>query len=166
MGWPYEFLTSLTDEEKLLRRQSLDLYACIAHYSALGIVLLFLIYRLLNKAVSRAGLFNGSGADDHGQYAAVPASPVVKATRLAAARSVSSQWDKFVWWIGDDVYFAGANWGQRDEWALGAIWASWMMALCVMGTGKGKFTTFEWLHARHTHKMEPKVSCQCFIRAL
>ena len=109
MGWPYG-VPSLTHEEKLLRRQTIDLYACIAHYSALAPALLFLLY---------------------------PSSPVAKARRLASSSSLAQQWQKLVWWLRDDVFFRDAHWGQRDQWLLGLAWMAWLLVLCVLDTGTG-----------------------------
>ncbi|POR35904.1 Putative metalloreductase AIM14 [Tolypocladium paradoxum] len=134
MGWPYDF-ASLSPEEKLQRRQTLDLYACTAHYSALAPALVFLVFRLAR----RAAVGSGSGPDDQGQYEPLPRSPVVKARRRAAPGRVAAQWRRLRWWLLDDVYFAGAHWGQRDEWILGLAWTTWLLALCVLDTGKDYF---------------------------
>jgi len=112
MGWPYG-VPSLTHEEKLLRRQTIDLYACIAHYSALAPALLFLLYRLARR-VPGVGRSASTAA-----YEQVPSSPVAKARRLASSSSLAQQWQKLVWWLRDDVFFRDAHWGQRDQWLLG-----------------------------------------------
>ncbi|EFY99667.2 Ferric reductase, NAD binding protein [Metarhizium robertsii ARSEF 23] len=75
MAWPYGF-PSLTHEEKLLRRQTLDLYACIAHYSALAPAVLFLLYRLLKRVVSHV---KSGSSSEQTHYSVVPNSPTVKA---------------------------------------------------------------------------------------
>lgn len=134
MGWPYEF-AGLSHEEKLQRRQTLDLYACTAHYSALVPALLFLVVRLARRVAVGSGL--GSGSGDQGRYEPVPPSPAVKARRRAASGGVAAQWRRLRWWLQDDVYFAGAHWGQRDEWILGLAWTVWLLVLCVLDTGKG-----------------------------
>jgi hypothetical protein len=134
MAWPYEF-QPLNHEEVLLRRQSLDLYACIAHYSALALVLPFLIYRLLRRVAAQ---IKSGSSSEQGRYTAVPRSPTVKAQSQSSPGRFATHWRKLVWWLGDDVFFAGSHWGQRDEWILGTIWTAWLLILCVKGTGKGK----------------------------
>lgn len=126
---------SLTHEEKLQRRESLDLYACMAHYSALAPAVLFLVYRILHRVASQIKPSSSSGYD---RYAAVPPSPIVKAQRQGSSGRFTSQWRKIVWWLGDDVYFGRSHWGQRDEWVLGAAWTVWLLVLCVKGTGNGE----------------------------
>lgn len=134
MGWPYEFLT-LSDQEKQLRRQSLDHYASIAHYSAFAPALIFLLCRLLSLVTRRAS--GGKSAAGAG-YEAVPGSPVVKAARRGSGiAGVEASWSKVVWWMGDEVYFRGENWGQKGEWVMGVSWTVWLLVLCVLGTGKG-----------------------------
>ncbi|KAL3951949.1 hypothetical protein ACCO45_013666 [Purpureocillium lilacinum] len=132
MGWPYG-VPSLTHEEKLLRRQTIDLYACIAHYSALAPALLFLLYRLARR-VPGVGRSASTAA-----YEQVPSSPVAKARRLASSSSLAQQWQKLVWWLRDDVFFRDAHWGQRDQWLLGLAWMAWLLVLCVLDTGTDYF---------------------------
>lgn len=126
---------SLTHEDKLLRRQSLDLYACIAHYSALAPAILYLVYRIFRRVASQ---IKPGQSSEQGRYAAVPPSPIVKAQRLDSSGRLAVQWRKIVWWLGDDVYFGRSHWGQRDEWVLGAAWTIWLLVLCVKGTGNGE----------------------------
>lgn len=130
MGWPYEFVT-LSTEEKHLRRQSLDHYAAIAHYSLIGPLIALVSFKLLSFAVSRL-----SGGDV-GVYQRVPGSPTIKAHRGRVAGDLAVRWRKFTWWMGDDVQLFGQVWGQRDEWILGSAWMLWLLTLCVVGTGKG-----------------------------
>lgn len=133
MGWPYGF-PALTDEDKQLRRQSIDLYACIAHYSALAPALIFLLYRVCRHLI-HAGRASASG--EQGRYAAVPGSPMVKAHQQGTAARFATQWKKLTWRLGDDVYFAGSHCGQWDEWLIGALWTAWLLVLSVKGTGNG-----------------------------
>ena len=107
--WPYVF-PALTHEEKQLRRQSLDLYACIAHYSAVTPVVLLLAYRLIRR---------------------------VTKPRYTPLSSSTSPWTKFTWWMGDPIILAGRQWGLRDQWVLGTAWTAWLLFLCVCGTGTG-----------------------------
>ncbi|KAF4340458.1 ferric cupric reductase transmembrane component 2 [Fusarium beomiforme] len=125
MGWPYEFLT-LTEEEKHQRRLSLDHYACIAHISAFAPAILFLIVRLVNRV--RKGRNSG--------YRQVPGSPGVKANRQRWISRLLEKGPMVQWWLGEDVYFIGSHWGQRDEWILGIAWTLWLLVLSVHGTGK------------------------------
>ncbi|KHO01004.1 Ferric reductase, NAD binding protein [Metarhizium album ARSEF 1941] len=139
MAWPYGF-PSLTDEEKLLRRQTLDLYACIAHYSALAPALVFLAYRLLKRVASQVQSASGSSSEGQGpRYSAVPNSPTIKAQLQSPAGRFASQCRKAAWWLGHDVCFAGSRWGQRDEWLVGAVWTAWLLVLSVRGTGNDYF---------------------------
>lgn len=130
MAWPYEF-RSLSDEEKELRRQSLAFYAAVAHLSAFAPPLASLLFRLVRNASSRLG------SRDGGSYEAVPGSPAVKSRRLSGLGGWSSRWARLAWWMGDDVYFRGRHWGQRDEWVVGLSWTAWLLVLCVLGTGSG-----------------------------
>lgn len=123
MTWPYEFIT-LTDDQKHQRRLSIDYYAYIAHISAFAPALFFLFIRLIRRLRRRS------------PYQQVPSSPAAK----AAHRSwISSRWPVALWWLGEDVYLAGAHWGRRDEWVFGSAWLLWLLVLCVRGTGKGEF---------------------------
>lgn len=134
MGWPYEF-TGLTTEQKHLRREALDRYAAIAHFSAFAPAAVFLLVRLARYALR---FRPGFAADGHGEYQEVPRSPVVKARRLGVPGGLGARWRMLCWWMADDVYFAGAHWGRRDDWIFGLSWAAWLLALCVVGTGTGQ----------------------------
>ncbi|KAF4445517.1 hypothetical protein F53441_10770 [Fusarium austroafricanum] len=125
MGWPYEFLT-LSDEEKHQRRLTLDYYAFIAHLSAFAPMLLFIVIRLVNRV--RRGR--------NGGYQQVPGSPGVKANRQRWITRVLEKGPMVQWWLGEDVYFMGSHWGQRDEWVLGIAWTIWLLILSIHGTGK------------------------------
>lgn len=128
MGWPYEFLT-LSDEEKHQRRLSLNYYAWIAHLSAFAPALLFIIARIVNR-VRRGG---SSG------YSQVPGSPGVKANRQRWISRAMGKGPMVQWWLGEDVWFLGSHWGQRDEWVLGITWTIWLLVLSIHGTGKGMY---------------------------
>ncbi|VUC23663.1 unnamed protein product [Clonostachys rosea] len=129
MGWPYEFV-DLTSEEKLLRRQAIDRYAAIAHFSALAPAVLYLLFRLGLAAVKSVL------AGREQRYHEVPGSPIAKARRSGFLNSYEARWRKLAWWMGDDVVFLNDNWGQRDEWVLGIAWTIWLLLLSVLGTGK------------------------------
>lgn len=151
MGWPYEFVT-LSHEEKLLRREALDYYGRIAHYSALSPLLVLLVLRLVRYAVrSVSGASGGSGGGNaegsasgrggrgRGRYEQVPPSPLVKAQRMSPGGQLAARWRMLVWWVGDDVVLGGVSWGQRREWIAGGVWMAWLLALSMLGTGKGQF---------------------------
>ncbi|WAO83989.1 FAD-binding FR-type domain-containing protein [Fusarium falciforme] len=125
MGWPYEFVT-LTDEEKHQRRIALEYYAYVAFLSAFAPCLVSVLVRLIAR-VRRAR---------RGQYSEVPGSPGVKASQQRWITRMIGKWSAAQWWLGEDVYFIGSRWGQRDEWVLGVAWTLWMLILCVRGTGK------------------------------
>ena len=134
MAWPYEFIT-LTDEEKHLRRLSLDQYASLAHWSAFAPIPLILLLQLAKRVVR---VISRRARDDGGEYQQVPGSPLAKARHMAASGELAARWRRFIWWMGDDIFFFGEHRGQRDEWVLGAVWMAWLLALCVVGTGRGK----------------------------
>ncbi|GAB0134647.1 hypothetical protein EsDP_00003009 [Epichloe bromicola] len=138
MGWPYGF-PALSHEEKQLRRQALDFYACMAHYSALAPALVFLLYRVSRRVVYQAG--RASASNEQGRYAPLPRSPVVRAHQqgTASASDITIKWRRLTWWLGDDVYFAGSHCGQWDEWVIGALWTAWLLVLTVKGTGNDYF---------------------------
>jgi hypothetical protein len=133
MGWAYEFIT-LSEEDKLLRRQALDFYAAVAHLSAFVPALVVLLARLL---LARGGGGGGGSSRAAGAYEEVPRSPVIKARRMSGPGGVRARWAMLRWWLRDDVCFRGAHWGQRDQWLLGAAWTAWLLLLTVLGTGTG-----------------------------
>lgn len=137
MGWPYDLSLSLSHQDKLLRRQTIDYYACVAHYSALAPVLAFLLFRLARRAV-RATAAARAPRHDGGQYQEVPHSPLAKAHRRHLSGDLAARCRKLQWWMLDDVYLGGLRWGRRHEWILGLVWAAWLLALCVLDTGKGQ----------------------------
>lgn len=137
MGWPYE-IRPLSKEEVLLRRQALDWYACVAHYSALAPAVVFLLYRIVRHLAARIGRGSASSSGKQARYTAVPASPVAKAHQQTSSGKLDTRWRQVAWWLGDDLYFAGAHWGQRDEWLLAALWTAWLFLLSVAGTGTGE----------------------------
>jgi hypothetical protein len=51
---------------------------------------------------------------------------------------LGARWRALLWWLGDDIVFRGVSWGKRDEWLLGLVWTSWLLVLCVLGTGEGQ----------------------------
>ncbi|KAJ6790404.1 hypothetical protein PWT90_10465 [Aphanocladium album] len=137
MGWPYEF-GSLTPEEKHVRREVLDRYGLVAHYSALAPVLVFGCIHL-GRLAYRYATGTLSGVDGQGTYAEIPNSPAIKAHESTAAGQLQTKWAKLKWWMGDEIHFAGMSWGRREEWALGLSWTAWLLLLCFLGTGKDYF---------------------------
>lgn len=150
MGWPYGF-PDLSSDEKLLRRQTLDLYACIAHYSALAPLLLFLFYRLGRRLAAAAAPYFSSAPPDfasRGTYDQVPPhSPLAKARRRGDSGSLSARWRRLSWWLRGDVLLCGSHCGQRDEWLLGISYMAWLLVLSIKDTGTGK--------RRHVTPLEP-----------
>lgn len=140
MAWPdYQFLT-LSEEEKALRRASLDRYALLAQLSAVVPCLLVLLYRVGLWVWSKRRLASVPWHLRNGaEYDAIPDSPALKTRRLSGAGTAKGTWRKAVWWLGEDVAFAGMGWGQRDLWLGGAAWTLWLLVLCVVGTGTGGF---------------------------
>ncbi|KAJ4861934.1 ferric reductase NAD binding domain-containing protein [Trichoderma breve] len=134
MGWPYHFLT-LSKEDVLVRRHTIDHYARIALFSALAPALIAILVRLVLRA-ARPLLRLGRDGGDRGRYSHIPGSPTVKAQRSSGFGALASRWRALMWWLGDDVVLGGMIWGQRDEWVLGLFWTSWLLVLCVLGTGE------------------------------
>ncbi|KAL7938818.1 hypothetical protein V8C35DRAFT_289266 [Trichoderma chlorosporum] len=134
MGWPYHFIT-LSKEDVLVRRHTIDHYAAIAHFSALAPAVIVILVRLALRA-SRLLFRHGRDGGNRGRYSHIPGSPTVKAQRSSATGALAARWRVSVWWLGDDVVLGGVSWGQRDEWVLGLAWTSWLLALCVMETGE------------------------------
>ncbi|KAI1333814.1 ferric reductase like transmembrane component [Xylariaceae sp. FL0016] len=127
MGWPYHFL-SLSDDEIVARRQSLDLHARYGLLSALVPLAIALLYQASLLVATRV-------TPKRGAYAAVPDSPRLKEKRLTVAGSWSITWRRTIWWLGDDIVFWGLNWGQWDQMIVAVTWTSWLVFLCVVGTG-------------------------------
>jgi hypothetical protein len=130
MGWPYHFL-ELSQDEKHLRRQVLDRYGSYAQFSVLVPVALFLLYRLaLWTAKARIGR--------RAAYDVIPNSPSLKVQRQSGLGAWTRQLRKIQWWLGEDVILFDQIYGQRDQWIGGFAWSSWLLLLCVLGTGHGK----------------------------
>ncbi|KAI3401115.1 hypothetical protein diail_261 [Diaporthe ilicicola] len=127
MGWPWSFV-SLDKAEIALRRQTLNKYAGIAQLSAFIPVLLFLVYRLVSRAITAFEAKKGA-------YDAIPESPLRKVRRQGPLGVWESRYRQLQWWLGDDVVFLGQTWGQKDEWVFGLAWGVWMTILSVSGTG-------------------------------
>lgn len=140
MGWPYEFV-KLTPEEKHARREVLDRYGLIAHYSALAPVLVFGCAHI-GRLAYRYATGTLRGVDGQGTYAEIPNSPAIKAHETTASGQLRARWTKVRWWMGDEVRFAGASWGRREEWVLGLSWTAWLLLLCFLETGKGMMPTY------------------------
>lgn len=135
MDWPYHFLT-LSKEDVLVRRQTIDRYARIAHYSALAPAVTLILLRLVLQAVRLLTRLGRDGGH-RGHYSHVPGSPTVKAKRSSGLGMLAARWRALQWWLGGDLVLGGVSWGQRDEWVLGLAWTSWLLVLCVLETGQG-----------------------------
>ncbi|RFU79189.1 ferric reductase, nad binding [Trichoderma arundinaceum] len=135
MGWLYHFV-ALTEEDVLLRRQTIDHYARIAHYSALAPAVVFLLLRLLLRAAGPVLSIGSHDGGERGEYTHIPGSPIVKAQRSSSIGTLRAWWRSLLWWLGEDIVFGGVSWGQRDEWVLGIIWTCWLLLLSILGTGE------------------------------
>lgn len=135
MAWPYN-TSPLTDGEKQARRQVLDFYARLAFVSSLLPAIAFLSLRLFHTIKSK--VLGQSAAQKHGKYAQVPNSPLAKAQRLSPSGTFDSKLRIFRWWTRDKVHAFGYDWGHRDEWILAGTYSTWLLVLCVLGTGHGK----------------------------
>lgn len=133
MGWPYAFLTDLSDDAKAQRRESLSHYASIAHYYSFFPAALFLLIRLILLVKSRIE------RKRRGRYSSIPGSPISKAQRLTNLGELKTKWTRLIWWLGEDVFILGESWGQRDEWIFGGAYTLWLLALSIIGTGNGSF---------------------------
>lgn len=127
MGWPYEIIPDLSDEDKVARRESLDAFGIYAHYSAFVPPALYLIYRLGSWALGKT---QGKSAS----YEPIP-SP---GGRRDPSRLVVA-WRKARWWLSEPVSRYGDR-GHRDEWVFGIAWTIWLLTLSVINTGTGEST--------------------------
>lgn len=134
MLWSYN-TSALTPEEKDIRRHVLNFYARVAFFSSLLPALTFLVPRLYNLTLRL--LRSSSSSVRHGKYTEVPNSPLAKAQRLTTAGSIATRLRIFQWWTQDNVRLFGHDLGHRDEWILGLSYSSWLLVLCVAGTGNG-----------------------------
>jgi hypothetical protein len=107
MAWPNYHFIDLSQDEKQVRRQTLDKYALYAQLSALVPVAVILLFRLARRAAT--------SEESKGDYAAVPSSPVLKERRNSSAGSWSARSRRAQWWLGEDVVAAGMVLGQRDR---------------------------------------------------
>lgn len=135
MAWPYAFL-DLNDAEKAIRRESLNHYALIAHWSAFAPIPIYLIFQVIQKIVRKRLRPTDNGG--RGDYQRVPGSPLAKAKQMTASGELAARWRQLKWWMGEEVYFLGNHRGERDMWILGTAWMMWLLALCVVGTNGGE----------------------------
>ncbi|TDZ49940.1 putative metalloreductase AIM14 [Colletotrichum trifolii] len=127
MSWPYKFL-DLSREEVQLRREVLDRYGSYGQFSALAPIIIAILIRLFSYLSQR---FQASA-----RYNAVPNSPVLKKRRQSFVGNLGGNMRKIKWWLGDDVYFMGQHWGQKDQWVFGGAWFAWLLVLSVLETGE------------------------------
>ena len=128
MAWPYKFLNQLSDEYKQQRRELLDRYTVYAQLSALLPILIFQLFRLV-----RWGLRMRQSAET--MYTELPNSPIAKQSRNKTTGSITWRWTWAFWWLKTDLY---PDWGLRGQWIAGLCWATWLLFLCVHGTGDGE----------------------------
>ncbi|KAL2186249.1 hypothetical protein L209DRAFT_754865 [Thermothelomyces heterothallicus CBS 203.75] len=128
MAWLNYHFIDLSPDEKQVRRQTLNKYALYSQASALIPVVVILLSRLAQRALS-------SGSSNK-QYAAVPSSPVQKQQRTSSAGTWTSRARRVQWWLNEDVVMSGIVLGQRDQWLIGLLWMAWLLLLCVQETGE------------------------------
>jgi len=139
MAWPYKFV-ALDPDGVALRRASLDRHAAYAQYSALLPLALFLVLRAGRwgaRRIAGAGRRGGAGA-----YDSIPDSPALKSRRQSALGTWEASRRRGLWWLGDEIVIRGESWGERGQWAFGLGWFTWLIVLCVVGTGDGKSVFF------------------------
>lgn len=125
MAW--QFL-DITKSEKHARRLVLDRYAALGEISTLLPVLVLIVARFAYLVYQRV-------ASQDPAYNAVPGSPAAKARRTGLTGSWRMTIRRVSWWLGDDVEFAGQNWGRCDQFAFGAVYTLWLLILCTVETG-------------------------------
>jgi hypothetical protein len=125
MAWPYHFVT-LTDAQVNARRQALDRAGLTAHSSALVPVLILVVLRIGRWIAAKSV---------KSDYGAIPGSPLRKANRLGKGAKVSRVWRRVSWWMDEEVL---SGWGKRRYWIAGFTWWTWLIVVCVTGTGHGE----------------------------
>lgn len=126
MSWPYRFV-DLTHEQRHERRVLLDRYGVYAQLSALVPIALYQLYRLTAWVYSERQKIKPG-------YSAVPGSPAAKKVRQSKAARIAKKWRITVWWLGGDL---APGWGLRGHWIAGLAWTTWLLFLCIHGTGDG-----------------------------
>ena len=126
----YHFI-DLTDAEKVARRETLGKYGLIAQLSALGPLILLLLFRLGKWATE-------SGNSRKEKYSSIPSSPILKRKRSDGSGQRNFLIRKAKWWLGEDVVGFGLHMGQRDQWLVGTVWLSWLLILGFLETGEGE----------------------------
>ncbi|OIW27026.1 hypothetical protein CONLIGDRAFT_621163 [Coniochaeta ligniaria NRRL 30616] len=133
MQWPYH-IVKLSAAEKHERRVSLDHIGLYAQFSAILIISCFLLARLAQWIILKATASTKRRAD----YDVVPTADT--STRRKATPSprrwLSTKLQQCLWWLGDEAAIGRHRIGRRDEWIFGGIWTSWLLFLCVAGTGE------------------------------
>lgn len=132
MGWPYD-LATIPPEERKLRRLVLDRYGTYAQLLVLIPVVVVLVFRAASWASKAARA-------RYVAYDAIPDSPSLKSQRLTIRGTWAIRARQVRWWLEDDVLFFGQHWGRRDEWIVGIAWASSLLLLCVLETGRGELS--------------------------
>jgi hypothetical protein len=160
----YSFI-DLTDAQKHARRDSLDLHAATAQVS-IGITLALIQIYFLGAWVS--GRFGKS--DEEGR----PSSPYAKHEEEVSQGYLNARlkvgWRRCIWWMGEEV---GTGLGRKGEWVLGGVWLSWLLVLCVSGTGEGEFyvsflllfTWWSWMPF-FLPSLKVHLQCRSFVLAI
>jgi hypothetical protein len=132
MAWPYSF-EPLPKALRHGRRLILDRYGTYAQMLVLVPVAIALVVRLVDWA-------SRSAKSRHHAYDSIPDSPSLKTRRRSLSGTWATRLRKVRWWLGEDVFFMGSHWGQRDQWVFGSIWFSLLLCLCFPETGRGELS--------------------------
>ncbi|PHH73186.1 hypothetical protein CDD82_5612 [Ophiocordyceps australis] len=131
MGWLYDFVDP-TPDQKDQRRRTIDLFALVAHYSALVPALVFVALRLARRLSRRLAVSAPTARSP--SYHQVPRSPLAKAHRHEASSLLAARWLRLQWWLSDNLSIARIDCGRRYQWALGLAWTAWLLLLCFLAT--------------------------------
>lgn len=125
----------LNEDQKLRRRELLDLYALIAQISFLVVLVLIRGYFLLSWLGRK-----WSASDEETR----PSSPYIKHKRLESTSSLMvrarKSWERWQWWFGEPLV---RGWGTKGEWLTGALWMSWLLSLCFVQTAPGRIEAMD-----------------------
>jgi len=130
MKWPYE-ITNQPDDVKHARRITLDRYGFYAQLSAVAVIILLQVVPLGRWIVKVA-------TAKRAEYDAVPTADAAKTQKPNRQSWLSRTYQRSTWWLGDEVRIVNCTLGRKDEWFFGALWAAWLLFLCINETGRGK----------------------------
>lgn len=137
MSWPYHFL-DLTSDQKHQRRQLLDYYGSLARASILVPLLVIQLFFI-------AAWIHRKWQSD---FLDPPSSPYAKEKRhgrKVSSRNLKTTFQSLVWWCGDPIRVFDCHLGTKGEVLGAAIWAVWLLSLCLTQTGEGKLTALSLL---------------------